>query len=223
MKKCLISAIIVCLIIIILSNCKKDKDIINDTSITGTVLNLCTGNGIKNIPVELIGNEVTLTTMSDSSGSFSFHNVSVHSSSEYNYQLYIESKSGIGNVGLIGDVVDIDKKSISNNYVLQVVPTFNILTVKVTPSYTFIPPDTVTLTFTQEKYHEYVPNYPYQLVVTSYGLKPGYPDSSKTHFDYFPMGLWNIKIDKTKNSVRTIIYDSIYIDYGATANYTFSF
>jgi hypothetical protein len=89
--------IFVCLLIVVMYvSCKKEKDTITQHDIKGMVFNNCTDSGLANVTVYLQdGQGLNLSTVSGVNGNFSFNNVQIHSSTKYNYALYILSKSGI--------------------------------------------------------------------------------------------------------------------------------
>ncbi len=79
--------IIACLFIF--ACCKKDKDQIILHDIKGMVYNNCTDSGLANVTVYLKdGKGLNLSTVSDAVGNFIFRGVDIHSSSQYNYNIY---------------------------------------------------------------------------------------------------------------------------------------
>ena len=106
MKRILIA--IVASVLVVFTSCKKDSnsnDSIIAQNVHGQVYNFCTGSGLANVTVYLKihenNNISTIQTVSGTNGGFTF-NLSIHSSDNYTYELYIPSVSGIGNVGFDG-------------------------------------------------------------------------------------------------------------------------
>lgn len=215
------------LFIMVLLGCEKDDDITENVTIKGNVFNLCTNKGLGNITIYFITetskSSSSIQTISDTSGNFAFINVSINNSTKYTYYLYIESKSGIGGgseIGFDGVKGEIDKNKLNELKIMGVVPRFKNLCFQINPAVHISYPDTVIVSFEQKIFHANVPQAPYKSKRTTTELQDGFATCS---FGNYPMGLWHITIDKTKGGVQTITNDSIYIDWGETKTYTFSF
>ncbi|MBS1646443.1 MAG: hypothetical protein JST67_03780 [Bacteroidetes bacterium] len=153
--------VLLVIVLLLYVACKKNGgDSISTHTIHGQVYNLCTDSGMANITVYLKENGNTIAQMnSGTGGSFSFSNVQIHSNDEYVYELYIDSKSGIGDVGFQGDDEEIIKTGIDNPFTLYVVPcTLNWQIYFPASISASIYNDTFTLIVQQKIYAKNVPN-----------------------------------------------------------------
>ncbi len=210
-------------IVIYSASCKKEKDIIDVVNIHGKVNNLCNDSGMANITVKFVsqtsGGGDVVKTISDLNGNFYFYNVSINHNSGINYFLNIESKSGTGDIGFTGTTELINKDNVNLNYVLNVVPFFDYLIVKMQPPVAVVTPDTFTVRMEQRIIHKNLPDQINTFLVSSGWVQPGYPSYSDHYCYGYPMGKWYLETDKFKNGIHSIIHDSIYMNWGANATY----
>lgn len=213
--------------------CKKDTAEIRTATINGSVLNLCTNKNMAGINVSLVthGPEgaSSRTYQSDANGNFTFSNVSINMSSDYHYNVYIQSKSGIGSgpeVGFAGVDVSVDKKNLSHYFVLGVVPHFKLWSFYFPAGTNLSTGDTITLTMQQNIFHANVPqNGNYKITLINSPQYP-IPASSGNYIGTSGngwMGWWHSTLEKVKNGVYTIKTDSFYIDWGQTKADTIPF
>ncbi len=219
--KNLIKYLIFSLCIFIIS-CKRDNDTVTTQNIKGQVYNLTTDSGLANIIVYLKINDSRSTnsfsTVSGVNGNFTFTNVQMHSSNQYSYNLHIPSVSGIGGVGVgfNGTTVTFTNNQANTFFKLNVVPKFFLFTLSFNHTPITSANDSVVILMNQYIFHKNVPDLPYSLGGKHYGDK----STQSGTIGNYPMGLWNLKIDKWKSGVYTATKDSIYLGYGATSTYT---
>ncbi len=212
--------IIACLFIF--ACCKKDKDQIILHDIKGMVYNNCTDSGLANVTVYLKdGKGLNLSTVSDAVGNFIFRGVDIHSSSQYNYNIYIPSKSGIGAstfeyCGFVGTTLSFNYDEADMFFKPRVTPKFLQLSVIYQGSCNVN--DTINPLFTQEIYHKNVSSSPFQFYM---GTNGSLPNATLYNYNY-PMGKYKIKITRFNSvtSEYTTSYDSIYLEWGANKTYT---
>jgi len=205
-------------------SCRKDKDIVSkNVTYKGNVINTGTGKGFKNVEVQFYIQKKNETISSykfltGEDGNFYFSGIDFHSSEKYKYYLYIENKDHYvaGDYGHSGvGPLEIIKEKIFEPTQLGVSGTFKKIFFYLPPNTTIQHPDTFTMLFQQDILHKYEPNRIYSLTYNSKDFVNGY-----AYLGNYPMGWWNITLDKTKNGVKEIIKDSIFIDMGGTVNYT---
>jgi len=198
--------------------CNKD-DLHKNVEIKGNVLNICTGKGSENLTVKfhhVKNNKIIkeIPVITDQTGNFLFV-TDINTSDKYSYILSIPGYSNY-DTEFFGDQVYIDKNNLNGLNQLYIWALFKELIVHLPEGYSITFPDTVSAYFSQDKYHNYVPENPYVFIFGT----PDFRNAGKQGMSKYPMGWWNIKIDKTKNGVREIIKDSIYLDMGGTHEYT---
>ncbi|MBK6986367.1 MAG: hypothetical protein IPH32_17260 [Bacteroidetes bacterium] len=217
MKKVLNIIIFICFASIFFC-CKKDKnDKVITTSFSGSVYNLCNDSLLPNILVNLIcespNGNTKYSSTSDNNGNFIFNSIPVNQNDKYKYSIYIKGKSGIGDVAFTGDDILIDKNNILQNYKLEVIPAFDTLTFRISPSVYISSPDTFFIIGEQKTLMKNSSVFSSTIEVSSKYLQAGYPHYSSVTIGDFPMGKWNFTINKYKNGVYSVIKDSIYIGY----------
>ncbi len=200
--------------------CKKEKDIISTHTIKGMVYNTCTDSGIANVVVYLKdGLGLDIAALSDGNGNFEFSSVKIHSSSKYNYALYIPSKSGIGATtpnyaGFNGTTLSFNANEADVFFKPRVTPKYLFFCIDFVNNVNIPASDSIKLYYYQKVFHKNLPELPYDGSVDKAGIfDPGCGSN-------YPMGLWNIVIDKWKNNTHTTVYDSIYIDWASSKTYT---
>ena len=215
MKKVSNIIIVICVASIFFC-CKKDEnDKIVPTSFSGSVYNLCNDSLMPNILVNLIcespNGNTKYSSTSDNNGNFIFNSIPVNQNDKYKYSIYIKGKSGIGDVAFTGDDILIDKNNILQNYKLEVIPAFDTLTFRISPSVYISSPDTFFIIGEQKTLMKNSSVLSSTIEVSSKYLQAGYPSYSRVAIFDFPMGKWNFTVNKYKNGVYSIIKDSIYI------------
>ncbi len=213
-----------------LSNCRKDsEDIITTKVIKGTVYNTCTDSGFAGakLLLQTFRNESELVHsregISDVNGNFEFLDFPIHSSNKYTYAVHIKSQSGDGAPfaslsRFTGTTMYFHNYESDVHLKPKVTPGFYLLNV-----YYITTPtsknDSVKGEFIQSTFHKNVPDIPYKLLVGAYGHVAEQVDN----YGGYPMGLYNITINKYKGGVHTIIHDSIYLGWADTRTYTINF
>jgi hypothetical protein len=211
--------------ILLFTSCRKD--VIKNGTIDGTVFNLCTDKGIEGVKVyftvihnKRLGSDkvTTLETLSGTNGIFTFSNIDLYTNDRYVYELATESASGIGSneTGFDGAEIVLENDKLHNHHILNVVPRFTRMCVQINPPVHITYPDTISVSIEQRIFHKNVPDLPYGSTITTVALQEGSAPCSGN----YPMGWWNITIDKTKGGVQTITQDSVYIDWKETKTYT---
>lgn len=210
------------------TSCKKNKDEISKHTINGMVFNNCTDSGLAGVTVYLktyknnseIGSSQTTSGIN---GSFTFSDVDIHSDTKYTYAIYIPSKSGTAATTpeycrFDGTTMSFTNDEVSSFFQPKVTPGFLFFTLQFKQSMITTNSDSIVVNYFQKYFHSNVANLPYNLYAKCYG---GTLTQNGTVANY-PMGMWNLKIDKWKNSIHTITYDSIYIGWASTKTYTVS-
>ena len=204
-------------IIVLISSCKKDS-IEKNVSISGNVINYCTNKGCPSVIVSLRinfngtnstpPNTTNINTMTDANGNFDFTGQNIHSSNDYSYSIIICAAENYP-FGFSENPIPIDKNKL-NNIQLGVVPSFTSCTFYLPNNEVINPTDSFSI-FLEQKI-----------------LKGNFPKSAckfgplnllsyrKANFSYYPMGWWYITLNKTKNGIRSVTYDSVYLDMNAT-------
>lgn len=226
MKKLIVISCITFLFLF--TNCKKDAgDTITSQAINGMVYNQCTDSGLAGVTVYLKiskdNSELkSYQTVSGVNGNFSFGSVDIHNNSAYSYAINIPSKSGDGATtpeycGFIGTTVTFTKDEVKTFFQPRVIPSFLNWCFVVSPVTNIGYPDSLYISFQQKVYHKNAPAFPYSSKRTQSDLQNGFVNCT---FGNYPMGLWNIRINKWKSGIYTVINDSIYIGWAATKTYT---
>lgn len=202
---------------------KKEKDIVTHHDLKGMVFNQCTDLGLAGVNVSLNINDSknisSYGTISDLNGEFAFPNTLIHSSSKYSYAISIPSKSGIGGteVGFNGTTMYFNSNEADTYFKPKVTPKFLNWCFQITPTVFISAPDSIIVTFQQNIFHKNVPELPYKSKQTQTDLQNGFLNCT---FGNYPMGLWNIIINKWKSGIYTTSIDSIYLPWGSTKTYT---
>jgi hypothetical protein len=209
----------------ILFSCKKDADEISKQTISGMVYNQCTDSGMANVEVFLKINRdnssiQSIKTVSGLDGLFSFPNIDLHKNDKYSYVIFIPSKSGINGgggteVGFNGSSIGFKFSEASTFFKPKVIPCFFSLCYESNIEFPILGPDSLYIYFEQKIYHKNIPYMPYNGTISN---------NSTIYMctQNYPMGLWNVTIDKWKGGLHTTELDSIYLDWGATKTYTFN-
>ncbi len=212
------------LILFLANSCRKEDDTVSTQTISGMVYNQCTDSGLANVQVFLKINKdnspfQSLETTSGINGTFSFSNVDIHSNSKFTYAIYIPSKSGIGGgeTGFNGTTLSFNNNESSIFFKTRVTPKFLLINVSTIYSNSVSNlNDSIVLIFSQKTFHKNIVDLPYTFGGGTYGI---IGNSNYSQGNY-PMGLYNIAIDKWKNGIHTNTQDSIYLGWGATKPYT---
>jgi len=144
----------------------------------------------------------------------------VHSSDQYEYDIFIESVSGIGGgvePAIQGVYVTLNRQNVGNHHILSVIPSMRSICIILSNGSSISYPDSANITIEQLIYNKNVPFAPYSTGFTINEFALG--DSTCTLQNY-PMGLWHIKIGKSKGGIQTFEEDSIYLDWWQTKTYT---
>jgi hypothetical protein len=156
--------------------------------------------------------------VSDSAGSYSFQGVEIHSSSEYSYNLSIEStfKKSPSSIQFDGAGRTFIKDEADNYFKLEVAAYLHsICYVLLNP--TIKAPDSINVLFEQRIFHKNFPDRPCSFIVTNKSWTSLCESGNWTNG--FPMGWWHIFIRKWKSGVYTETKDSIYVDRGGEVRY----
>jgi hypothetical protein len=198
--------------------CKK-KDSISNHTISGQVYNLCTDSGIGNITVYIRENGGRIAqTVSSVNGNFTLSNVSVHSNSDYKYEIYIPSVNGSGTgpeIGIDGFDLTLDKSKIGQSIVCNVVPHLKMWNLYFPVGTSLTVSDTFTLMLQQNIFRKNNSSGKNVIAVcNSPAIAP--PDTNYIGgINDYPMGWWYSTLDKTKSGTHIITKDSFYVGYGA--------
>jgi len=210
---------IIILFFVIINWCCNKDDLHKNVEIKGNVLNICTGKGSENLTVKfhhVKNNKIIkeIPVITDQTGNFSFV-TDIYTSDNYTYILSIPGYSNY-DTEFFGDQIYINKNNLNGLNQLYIWALFKKIIIHLPEGPSISLPDTVIISFTQDIYHKYVPDNPYVFGFAT----PDFRYDGKYPMSKYPMGWWNIKIDKTKNGVREIIKDSIYLEMGGTHEYT---
>jgi hypothetical protein len=217
---------------VILIGCKKEpppvpvKDYIIPKDVRGMVFNTCTDSGLSGIKVylKMYHRKKLLreySTISGLSGNFTFTNIEMHSSPEYEQTIYIPSKSGdhakdFETCGIRGTSMWFTFGESDIFLKPPVVPKFIYFAFYFPRQQTTVASDSIIASCEQRTYHNNVPDYPYKFGAGAIGIEGGtYPK----RIGNYPMGLYHIKVDKWVNGVHTQWFDSVYAQYGDSAKY----
>ena len=228
------SSYIVVLLGLIVFSCKKqaelsgealDRDSIIYKDIKGKVYNLCTDSGLAGIKVYLEiydrkGLHTKYNQISGINGEYIFENVELHTNPEYNYSLYIPSKSGFSakdreSCGIKGGSLSFDLEDTETLLQTNVIPSFIYMNIYFVRDATGPETDTVRVHFEQNTYHKNVPDFPHAFGGDTYGSRKYF----KGGVGNYPMGLYDVTIDTWKGGLHERKYDKLYIPYGDTAAY----
>ncbi len=213
--------------LVLFTNCKKEKDVVTEQTVNGMVYNQCTDSGLAGVTVFIKiykdNSEFnSYQTISGSGGNFSFNCVNIYNSTKYSYALKIPSKSGIGATtieycGFIGTTISFTKDESNTFFKPKVIPTFLNLSVFHTYSGSVTNlNDSIQTVFTQLVYHKNIPTLPFSFGGGTYGTI----GSSNYSIGNYPMGFWNITIDKWKGGIHTTKNDSIYLGWASSKTYS---
>jgi hypothetical protein len=201
--------------------CKREKDTITTHNLKGIVFNNCTDSGLANVTVYLRnGNKILQSTVSETNGNFRFNNAEIHSSSKYNYNVFIESKSGTNatkfeDCGFTGTTIYFKHNEADAFFKPRVTPRFLLFVIYCNKIPVTNVNDSVIYYCTNYTFHKNVPDYPYRWGGGGYGLGV-YTDNNGG----YPMGKYIIDINYWKTGIKTIKNDSIYLNWGANTTYT---
>ena len=189
------------------------------------VFNNCTDSGLANVTVFLQdGKGLNLSRVSGANGNFSFNNVQIHSNTKYEYNLYIRSKSGgvnyplsLSEIGITGTRMFFKHTEADMFFKARVTPRYLILNLFCNKSPITGPNDSIMFFFTNNIFHKNVSASPYM-----FGGGGFYGTNSYNigNIGNYPMGKYNIDIDKWVSGVHTSLKDSIYLGWGAITSYT---
>ena len=208
--------------------CREDKkDIITKHPITGMVYNNCTDSGLAGVKVFLqtFKDDKTLVqqreTVSGDGGKIEFSDVEIHSSEQYNYALHIESKDGTTSqtpehCGFDGTTMYFFRHEVDMEFKPRVTPRFLRCCIQMSPLQKITHPDSVSVVFEQRVFHKNVPDLPYTAWYGPYFTGT----AASCSWGNYPMGLWQIKIEKWKNGIYSLKHDSIYLDWKDIKTYT---
>jgi hypothetical protein len=218
------------------SACRKEGPIINPNEkltedsliyrdVKGMVYNVCTDSGIAGIKVYLnvmFKNKLfkKYETLSGRNGEYMFPEAELHSDRNFEYSIYIPSKSG----DLAKDFETCGIRG--TNMIFNLAESDIFMKPRVVPKFIFLamyfigqhidPADSVVARFEQPVYHRNVPDYPYKFGGGVKGSPNYYP---RRPIGNYPMGLYNIVVDKWVGGVHTQWKDSLYTHYGDSAQY----
>lgn len=227
MKNTIYTLISACLLL----SCRKENpekiDQVMTQDVKGMVFNNCTDSGLAGIKVyfqvfldekKIVEN---IETTSGKDGSFLFKGVNIHSNNAYTYAVYIKSQSGDGAPfaslsRFTGTTIYFHNYESQTFLKPRVTPGFFILTLYLNTAIISTANDSVIAMFKQLKYKNNVPGSPYMFGGGSYGNQ----STQKGNIGHYPMGLYNITIDKWRGGVHTTSYDSIYLGWAGDKTYT---
>ncbi len=116
---------------------------------------------------------------------------------------------------------EIDKDNLGNFLQFGILGFFNNWRIQLSNDVTTIAPDTFAVHIQQNIIHKNQPERVYEATIPSIGFYIGALGVySYNNAGSYPMGKWNISVDKTRLGVHTITNDSIYLNMGASAIYT---
>jgi len=215
----------------ILLSCRKENsekmDQVSTQDVKGMVYNNCTDSGLAGVKVyfKVFRDEKNIVqnieTTSGKDGSFLFKGVNIRSNNVYTYAVYIKSQSGIGAAfaslsRFTGTTIYFHNYESQTFLKSRVTPGFFNLTLYLNTAIISTANDSVIAMFKQLKYKNNVPESPYMFGGGSYGNQ----STQKGNMGDYPMGLYNITIDKWRGGVHTTSYDSIYVGWADEKTYT---
>jgi hypothetical protein len=185
--------------------------------VNGIVFNTCTDSGLANIKVYFLtfkeqkkvgeGSE----TVSDNGGNFKFPQMKIFEGDAYSYIIYIKTIGGDNApqpeyTRFDGITIVIDKNDVSKFVTAKVTPGFFRCHTAYT-SQVLDPNDSIHLKFQQKTFMKNVPDLPNAF----YSASNGMAGTGTLTASNFPMGFYDITINKWRNGTHTISYDSIYL------------
>jgi hypothetical protein len=211
------------LVILFLTSCGK-KDVSRNQVISGNVRNNCTGSGFADVTVNFIctqkkslGKSETsiLSTKTNANGDFNF-TTDVNTSGKCSYAIDIPGYSN-AQTEFYGIRADIEANRFSEFQQFGVSASFSNCFITLPSGIAVLSPDTFTLSFKQPVLHFYEPSRLWTAIYYPRFLNAG--SMYSPNFGNYPMGWWQITLDKTKSGVHTVTQDSIYLGMGASATY----
>ena len=125
-----------------------------------------------------------------------------------------------GSYGHSGISGEIDKDNSGNVIQMGISGSFRNLKIQLSQDVTTMAPDTFTVHLQQNILHKNQPERVYEVTYFPRYFYIGTGVFSYDNLGSYPMGMWNITVDKTRLGVHTITNDSIYLNMGASAIYT---
>ena len=182
-------------------------------------------NILVNLICESPNGNTKYSSTSDNNGNFIFNSIPVNQNDKYKYSIYIKGKSGIGDVAFTGDEILIDKNNILQNYKLDVIPAFDTLMFRISPSVYISSPDTFFIIGEQKTLMKNSSVLSSTIEVSSKYLQAGYPSYSRLAIFDFPMGTCNFTVNKYKNCfflfILIYILKYLFIIFCKSKNYLF--
>ncbi len=212
---------------LLFASCGK-KDITKNVTVSGNVRNNCTGGSFTGVKVKFTtiqdksfgkSETTTLISTTDNNGNFAFNDLEINNNSKYKYYLSIDTYSNQYYEFFGISPQELDKGKITNPYKIGVSATFYRMYVILPNGVVINSPDSFSIKCEQKILHSFEPDRLY--IHNSYshnGLS--YLSNNIPFLGNYPMGWWHITLNKTKSSVSSTVYDSVYIDMGGTATYT---
>lgn len=217
------------IISVLFFSCRKEDLKTNDKviykDIKGMVFNNCTDSALAGVKVylEVFREENNLVekfeTISGKDGNFIFTNIGIHSDENYTYAIDIKSLSGTNAPDPSYSRFD-GTTMYFHNYETDV-----FLKPKVTPGFFLLnskfnssilnPNDSIRLTFEQKTFIKNKPGEPGKFYSGAYG----HAQNSSFSSGGYPMGIYNITIDKWRGGVHTRTYDSLYVGWAQEKTY----
>ena len=199
-------------------------------NIKGKVINNCTGEGVPGIKVYLTSEKekmfrktetTDISTTSDIDGNFIFTNVEINNKDKYNYSLSINNIN-TADLYMEGVSGEIDKENISSEYIMGVYPTMKRLSIflPTSPSINY-PVDSFVITLEQKDVLKYLPFKNTKYVLPMYLWYSEYLGTwdDQRGLNGGPMGKWYITTEQYKGGSYNVVYDSVYVGWGASVDY----
>ncbi|MBI4645401.1 MAG: hypothetical protein HY738_02115 [Bacteroidia bacterium] len=203
-----------------------NKDDVETINIHGNVFNTCTGLSFPDVEIQFLesrehmfGDSETKIwkSITNENGNFSFSDMNINFDENYSYGFYIQTKGDLNSCYFYGiGPFEIDKEKMDINHSIGISATFDKCTFYLPENVEIISPDSFIFTLQQRTLHNYEPDRIWQLIWPSSAFGPPY---YRWYFGMYPMGLWHITLDKYKEGVHSVVYDSIYLDMCDTASY----
>lgn len=213
------------ILILFLASCGK-KDLSTNQTISGNVRNNCTGTGFADVKVNFITikkkafgktESHAVSTKTDADGNFSFI-TDVDKSGKHSYAIDIPGYSNY-DTEFYGIMADIEPENLSRFHQFGVSASYKSLYLNLPQGITINSPDSFFISMHQNTLHFYEPERVWKINYSSFnGIS-----SANNNINYsggYPMGWWQITLDKTKGGVHSVMQDSIYLGMGASATYT---